>query len=249
VAEAPDGWSEVAPVWARLWGSFAEPAQRVLMTVCAVGPEVRVLDVGCGSGEFLTLLVSAGATAVGIDPAPEMVAAARLRAPTAVVREGSWEVPGLDDGSVDVITAVNSIQFAEDLDDALAQAARLLRSGGVLAMANWAEAALNDLDAVNSALAAEAGEEELPESPLRGPGALEALVTSAGFAVEDSGLVSCPWLAANDAELVTGLLLGEDPSVVRDLHDDVLAAAAPFRTADGGYRFENSFRWFTARRP
>lgn len=249
MAEAADGWSEVAPVWARLWGSFADPARRALLTASAVGPGIRVLDMGCGSGEFLASIVSTGADAIGIDPAPEMVDAARRLVPAADVRDGSWEDPGLPSSSVDVLTAVNSVQFADDLDDALGQAFRLLRPGGVLGMANWAEGGLNDLDAVNTALAAAADEDELPESPLRGPGALEAIVAAAGFAVEEGGLVSCPWVVSDGNELVAGLLLGEDPSVVRDLRNEVLAAAAPFRAGDRGYRFENSFRWFTARRP
>lgn len=39
----------------------------------------RVLDIGCGRGEFLALLASRGVTATGVDMDPEMVASCRAR--------------------------------------------------------------------------------------------------------------------------------------------------------------------------
>nr|BFF21250.1 hypothetical protein GCM10025730_47710 [Promicromonospora thailandica] len=42
---------------------------------------------------------------------------------------------------------------------------------------------------------------------------------------------------------------GEDPATVADLAPVVLAAAAPYRRADGSYLFRNAFRWAVGRAP
>jgi 2-polyprenyl-3-methyl-5-hydroxy-6-metoxy-1,4-benzoquinol methylase len=45
-----------------------------------VGPETRVLDVGCGVGRWSRLLASRGASVTGVDLSPTMIAEARRRA-------------------------------------------------------------------------------------------------------------------------------------------------------------------------
>ena len=42
-------------------------------------PGERILDLGCGDGALTEKLVAAGASVVGIDSAPDMIAAARQR--------------------------------------------------------------------------------------------------------------------------------------------------------------------------
>src|SRR5918993_4649603 len=97
-----EGWSRVAAGWAELWGSFADPARRRLIEACGIGAGTRVLDVGCGAGEFLAALTALGAEPTGVDPAPDMVAAAS-RHGRAV--EGDAEDLPFTDGSFDVVTA------------------------------------------------------------------------------------------------------------------------------------------------
>ncbi|MFJ3408115.1 class I SAM-dependent methyltransferase [Promicromonospora sp. NPDC090134] len=244
-----DPWSAVADDWGRYWGTFARPVWEPLVRTAGIGPGSRVLDVGCGSGELLEHLQDLGARASGVDPATRMVELARARAVGADVRLGEAEHLPFDDGAFDAVLAVNAVQFADDVDDALAEIARVLTPGGVVGLAGWADRTRNDLDAINVALA-EADDEEPPEdSPLRLQGGLAAVLADAGWAVLDHGVVPVPWTAREANDLVRGILFGEGDATVAELAPVVVEAAAPFRRPDGSYRLLNAFRWAVARRP
>ncbi len=247
---APDDpWSDVADDWGRYWGAFARPVWAPLLDAAGIGPGSRVLDVGCGSGELLEHLQDQGARPSGVDPAARMVELARARAAGADVRVCEIEDLPFDDGAFDAVLAVNAFQFAQDPDDALAEAARVLAPDGVVGLAGWAERSRNDLDAINVALA-EADDEDPPEDgPLRLPGGLADVLREAGWTVLDSGVTPVVWTARGDTDLVRGILFGEGDATVADLAPVVVEAAAPFRRPDGGYRLANAFRWAVARRP
>ena len=248
-ASPDDPWSAVADDWGRYWGDFARPAWEPLLSIAGIGPGTRVLDVGCGTGELLEHLQERGARPSGVDPATRMVELARARAVGVDVRPGDFEHLPFDDGAFDALLAVNAFQFAEDQEHALAEAGRVLAPGGAVGLAGWAERTRNDLDAINSALAA-ADEEEPPEDgPLRLEGGLADVLCGAGWDVLDGGVVPVPWTARNDTDLVRGILFGEEESTIADLAPVVVDAAAPFRLPDGGYRLMNAFRWAVARRP
>jgi len=254
-----DGWSSLAAQWSELWAASAAPAHEALIAASGIRSGSRVLDVGCGSGEFLRTLAEHGAVATGVDPAPGMVALARTLAPLADVRIAEAEDLPFADASFDVVTAVNALQFADDTVDALAEFARVLAPGGFVAVANWAEGARNDIDAIEASVAAAdddgtggtggADDEAAPGDDLRAPGGLETVMSEAGLVVVTAGLVSVPWFAPDDDALVRGVLLGEDPSLLRELAPVVLAAAAPFRADGGGYRLNNAYRYAVARIP
>jgi SAM-dependent methyltransferase len=237
------GWSDVALGWAELWGAFAQPAQDALVAACGIAPGSRVLDVGCGSGEFLARLRAVGAEPTGADPAPAMVAAASVHA--FVVQADAEDLP-FDAGLFDVVTAVNALQFAGDTTAALQESARVLAPGGRIGVANWAEASRNDIDVIERAVAEAFEDEQLPDGPLRAEGGIERAMQEAGLDVVSSGIVDVPWRAPDAATLVRGILLGEDASTLAELHHVVVGAAAPFRTADGGYLLRNAFRWAVA---
>jgi SAM-dependent methyltransferase len=112
-----DRWSAVASEWAELWGDFADPPRITLIEVASIGPGQHVLDVGCGSGEFLDLLASTGADVAGIDPAPAMLDLARRSVPGADIRPGgrigiaNWAEPERND--IDTIEAAISAAVGE----------------------------------------------------------------------------------------------------------------------------------------
>ncbi|THG31697.1 class I SAM-dependent methyltransferase [Naasia lichenicola] len=241
----PDRWSDVAADWSRLWGDHPRAAWQAIATAARIDADVHVLDVGCGSGEFLRFAASLGARVSGVDPAVGMLELARRAAPDADLSAAGWESLPFDDGSIDVVVAINALQFADDLDAALAEVERVLRPGGRIAIANWAEAERNDIERIEQALAEADGEEPLPDDDLRLPGGLDRLLGSA-WPILGSGIVEAVWTPADDADLLLGVLLGEDEAGLVERGPTVLAAAARFRRPDGSYRVVDAFRWVVA---
>lgn len=108
--EGPD-WSAKAAGWAELWAGLADPAREAVAEATGIGTGMRVLDVGCGSGEFCMLAAARGAVVSGIDAAEGMVEIARRRLPGADLRVGAMERLPWDDDGFDLVTAFNAIQF------------------------------------------------------------------------------------------------------------------------------------------
>ena len=96
------------------------------------GP-TRVLDVGCGEGQLTAALADAGFAVTGLDVAEEPLRRARARRPELDLRlappEGTWP---LDDASVDVVWAGETIEHVADTAGWLSEVRRVLRSGGAL---------------------------------------------------------------------------------------------------------------------
>jgi SAM-dependent methyltransferase len=239
----PDRWSTVAEEWSALWGGMPQPVWAALTDAAAIGPGSRVLDIGCGAGEFLAYLAGLGADVSGVDPAPGMVALARRRVPGASIEVAGFEDLPRPERPFDIATAINALQFADDPLDALRRTAEVVTPGGRIAIANWAEAKRNDIEAVETAIARAVGDEPLPDDELRLPGGLERVFTAAGLHGVAAGITEVQWTARDDERLARGILLGEDDATIEELRSVVVDAAAPYRTADGGYTLTNAFRW------
>jgi ubiquinone/menaquinone biosynthesis C-methylase UbiE len=95
-----------------------------------------VVDVGCGDGDLVRWLAGRGATALGVEVGEEPLAAARAAEPVAGERylQGGGEALPLPDASADAVTFIQSLHHVpvEHLDAALAEAARVLRPGGLV---------------------------------------------------------------------------------------------------------------------
>ena len=102
-----------------------------------------VLDLGSGSGTdaFLAALAAAGGTVIGVDMTDEQLAKAGALAEQAGVgniefRKGLIEEPEVDPGSVDCVISNGVINLSPDKPAVFAAAARSLKPGGRLAIAD-----------------------------------------------------------------------------------------------------------------
>jgi SAM-dependent methyltransferase len=169
--------------------------------------------------------------------------------------QGEEEELPFDDHTFDVVTGFNSFQYAANRTHALEEARRVARPSAPVVIVVWGREADCDAAAYVYALG-----KRLPPPPvgapgpfaLSEPGALRALAEQAGLRVSEEADVACPFIFADEATLVRGLLsagpaaraisaAGEDA-----VRADVVASIAPYRTADGGYILQNKFRYVIA---
>jgi SAM-dependent methyltransferase len=252
--EGPD-WSARARGWAELWAGLAQPAREEVAEATAIGAGMRFLDIGCGSGEMCVLASTRGATVSGVDAADGMIEIARRRLPEADLRVGPMELLPWDDGTFDVVTAFNALQFAADYAGALAEAARVVRRGGRVAICNWGRREDQEVLAVTAPLRAmEPPEPPSPTPdppPVREPGVLERLAREAGLQPTLAAEVDVPFELPDEATLQRAFLADAGPLVVEHAGEEavrrtIVEAAARFRRPDGSYRFENRFRYVVA---
>lgn len=94
-----------------------------------------IVDVGCGTGRWAPRLAGLGHSVLGIEPAPAMAAAARLRAAELGSRfrvtEESIESAELSEGCAGAVLAMGSLQYAENPATSLKTMSAWLRPGGV----------------------------------------------------------------------------------------------------------------------
>lgn len=122
----------------QLFNAFAEPELRQAMRSLNLGPGMRVLDAGCGTGEALRWLleeVEPGGEAIGIDlsAAHVEVAGARVLPRTHVLQADLLTAP-FPPMSFDLIWCVNTINHLRDPVHGVRTLATLLRPGGRIAL-------------------------------------------------------------------------------------------------------------------
>jgi SAM-dependent methyltransferase len=104
-------------------------------------PGIRLLDVACGSGNLAIVAAREGAIATGADIATNLLEQARARAAfeglTIQFDEGDAENLPYSDASFDVVVSMFGAMFAPRPELVAAELARVCRSGGRIAMANW----------------------------------------------------------------------------------------------------------------
>jgi len=101
----------------------------------------KVLDVACGTGNLAIPLARQGCLVTGVDIAPNLLIQARERAAgedlSATFDEGDAEQLPYANTSFDAVVTMFGAMFAPRPELVASELARVLKPGGLLAMANW----------------------------------------------------------------------------------------------------------------
>jgi ubiquinone/menaquinone biosynthesis C-methylase UbiE len=131
-------FDRAAPTYDAAVFPFFTPFGAALVEYAQIGPDERVLDVGCGAGAALAPASRIAASAVGIELSPAMAERAREAAPKAEVIVGDAASLDLPDDSFDVVLSAFVIFFMEDPTAVLREWGRVLKPDGRLVISTWA---------------------------------------------------------------------------------------------------------------
>ncbi len=126
------------------FGKIAEimqPSAESFVEQQELKPGMRVLDVGCGTGNQSIPAARAGAEVTAVDIAPNLLAQAAERAKREGLnidfREGDAEALPFKDGEFDVVMSMFAAMLAPRPEMVVSEFLRTCRPGGLIAMGNW----------------------------------------------------------------------------------------------------------------
>lgn len=137
------GWDKAAHQYERSWQAQLAPAQARLLSLAALRPGERVLDVACGTGLVTTAAAEAvgpSGAVVGVDLSEAMVDLARTQAQDARhVRFARMDAEALDlsDAAFDVAVCGLGLMYVPDAAKAVSEMARVVVAGGRIVAAVW----------------------------------------------------------------------------------------------------------------
>jgi ubiquinone/menaquinone biosynthesis C-methylase UbiE len=126
-------WGARAGDWANIQERTGRPIAEAVLERTRVTSCTRYLDLGCGAGMAAQMAATRGAHVWGIDAAEELLAIARGRTPEGDFRWADLEELPFEDHSFDVVTGLNSMQYAGNPLVALREARRVARPDGAVA--------------------------------------------------------------------------------------------------------------------
>jgi SAM-dependent methyltransferase len=150
VAQVRDAYAARAVEYTSRFGSIEDAAEqdRQFVRAWARGVNGRIIDVGCGPGQWTNYLDESGVDIEGVDPVPEFINDARQRYPGVGYRIGHAGRLGVDDASLGGILAWFSLihEDPDHLGVLLEEFARCIRPGGGLAIGFFEGAELEAFD-------------------------------------------------------------------------------------------------------
>lgn len=137
-------YDTVAPSYDRRYVDRAYPGIQQTLLDFAAEPGLAVLEVGCGTGHWLELMLAHGAHVAGLDASEGMLERARAHLPPGTdLQHGAAERLPWPDGSFDRLICINAIHHFGNPPAFVAEAFRVLRPGGKALVIGIEPAAVN----------------------------------------------------------------------------------------------------------
>jgi ubiquinone/menaquinone biosynthesis C-methylase UbiE len=242
------GWSKRATSYDELFVALTNQVIAPIVEILEPLDGTRVLDVGCGPGHLAAALANKGAVVEGIDFAASMVGKAHANYPAITFREADAEALPYDRGAFDRVACAFGVMHFGRPDVAIAEAFRVLRSGGRYAFTQWG---LDDdvLNIVGAAMVEHgAPVADLPPAPpprrFSDPMECRRVLTATGFADVEDRRVEVRWtmerpeamldLIYAGAVRVAMILEAQEPDRRVRIHEAILAAVRA-RASAGGF--------------
>ena len=133
------GWDRSAKAWIAGMGQKGDPTRVDVMDapmLAALPASGEVLDIGCGEGRFCRMMQARGLSTVGLDPTGDLLAQAQTLDPEGTYVAASGEALPFEAGRFDGVVSYLSLIDIKDFRAAIAEAARVLKTGGRMIIAN-----------------------------------------------------------------------------------------------------------------
>jgi ubiquinone/menaquinone biosynthesis C-methylase UbiE len=238
------GWQAVAAEYDATFAQASACFADALLDAAGVGAATRLLDVCCGTGVVTGAAARRGADVTGMDFSVAMLDQARRRHAQLRFDEGDAEALPYADGSFDAVVSNFGIHHIAHSDRAMAEARRVLRPGGRLAITNWAAPTDNIawrllFDAIGAHGDLRAANAPPSGGNLQTQQAALGLLAEAGFGECRVEMIRREWLLAEPRELVAALARGtvrtaaminaQSAEARRHIEAAIADAAAPYR--------------------
>lgn len=196
MTEASNAFTD-GKAYERMMGRWSKVAGSIFLDWLEQPAGLRWLDVGCGNGAFTEELITRchPAAVEGIDPSAEQIAFARERTGTRMAhfQQADAQTLPFADNSFDVATMALVIAFVPDPAKAVAEIARVVRPGGIIAAYMWEIPDKTPLAPLHLTLKAMGMEpQQPPSSAVAKPTALQELWRKAGLASVETRSINIP---------------------------------------------------------
>src|SRR5215467_14402838 len=161
------GWQRVANKYDSTWSSSTRQFIPPLLDAADVSGKMAILDVGCGPGYVSAAASERGAVPVGLDFSAEMISIAKKMFPRIEFCQGDAQDLPFPGSNFDRVVANFALLHLANPERAMAEAARVLKTGGRFAFTTWAKIAENPfVKLVDDAVQAHANlDVDLPPGP------------------------------------------------------------------------------------
>ncbi len=244
-------WGQQPKNWSDIQEETGKAGYDFFLQTISSAVDLKLLDVGCGTGYFCKLASDKGFDVTGLDATPEFIDEAKKRLPNGYFIIGEMEELPFSDNSFDVVCGFNSFQYAVNSNNAFEEAKRVLTDKGKIVVMIWGNKedceAASYLKAVGALLPppppGAAGPFALSEN-----GLLESILKKIGFSKIESNDIPSVWDYADTATAMKGLMsAGPVARAIENnsfdkVYDAVSMAIQPYIQSDGHVVYKNKFR-------